>query len=157
MSRISRNISIILRTERMIATRHLTVLRNQSGLVAYAALIAVVGLVMLNVALFYFLAETVSSAMAAFLVAVINFVIAAVILFIASRMNAEHGLEGVTELRDMAISDIEADIEAAAEEARDVAENVRQLARDPVGSTLPSLIGPLISALLEGRARRKGK
>ena len=92
-----------------------------------------------------------------FLVAVINFALAAVILFIASRMNAEHGLEGVTELRDMAISDIEADIEAAAEEARDVAENVRQIARDPVGSILPTLIGPLISALLEGRARRKGK
>ena len=48
MSRISRNISIILRSERLIAQRRMAVLRRQTGMMAAAGIAAGLGLVMLN-------------------------------------------------------------------------------------------------------------
>jgi hypothetical protein len=47
MSRISRNISIILRSERLIAQRRMAVLRRQTGMMAAAGIAAGVGLIML--------------------------------------------------------------------------------------------------------------
>jgi hypothetical protein len=53
MNRISRNISIALRSERLIVQRKMEVIRTQTGLMAAAGLVAGIGLIMINVAAYF--------------------------------------------------------------------------------------------------------
>jgi len=110
MNRISRNLSIIVRTERLIAQRRFSVLRRQTGIMATAGIVAAIGLIMLNTAAYFALAERMSSANSALIVSVVNFVFAAILIYFANGINADREVEGVAELRDMAIEDLEADV-----------------------------------------------
>lgn len=148
MNRISRNISIILRAEQSIARRRMTVLRNQSGLMVFAGLVAVLGIVMLNVAGFYQLSITMSPQKSALMIALVNLAFAAMIIVVASRMSAAKDVEPVEELRDLAISDLEVEIQSAVEEVRDMGNSVRRMATDPLGSLIPSVIVPLLASLI---------
>lgn len=156
MKRISRNIMIILRTERMIARREMAVALNRAVVYAFAGLVALIALLMLNVAAFRTLAVWVSPQAAAALVALANAVLSVVLVIIARRIRPGPELEPVTELRDLAQAELEADLEGMAEEARDTARSLRRIARDPLGSALPSLIGPLLSILLKA-GRKQGR
>ncbi len=153
MTRISRNIHVLLRTERMIARRQTDMALRQAGLYAFAGLVALIGLVMLNVAAFHALRTTTSPQMAALAVAGGNFVLALILVFIGSRTKPGKELEPVIELRDLAMSEIETDVETAVAEARELSDNVRRIARDPLGSALPSILGPLLSILLGSRKK----
>ena len=151
MNRISRNLTILFRTERLIAQRQMAVLRAQTGLVAFAGLVAGIAIIMLNVAIFYALGTVMAAQYAALLVALGNALVALVLVAIASRMSAEKELEPATEVRDMALAEIEADLNEVAEEARELTRNVSRMARDPLGTALPALIGPLLSLLLKSK------
>lgn len=151
MNRISRNLTILFRTERLIARRQMAVLRAQTGLVAFAGLVAGIAIIMLNVAIFYALGTVMAAQYAALLVALGNALVALVLVAIASRMSAEKELEPATEVRDMALAEIEADLNEVAEEARELTRNVSRMARDPLGTALPALIGPLLSLLLKSK------
>ncbi len=155
MNRISRNISIILRAERIIAKYNMTTLRNQTAIMMFAALVATIGLVMLNIAGFYWLKTIWSPPVAAFCVALVNLVLAALLLSIATRQGDDSHLDPATEVRDLAIEDLEAEMQAMVAEVQDVAINVRRMARDPLGAALPALAVPVTSALV--KALRKGK
>jgi hypothetical protein len=154
MNRISRNISIILRAERMIARRHMAVLRNQTGILVFAALVGAIGLVMLNIAAFYWLNTSWSPSAAALMVALVNLVLAGGLVTIASRQSPETGLGEITELRDLAIEDLENEVQEFVSEVRDVAGNVRRIASDPLGTALPTLALPLITTLLQSLRKK---
>ena len=149
MNRIGRNISTILRMERLLARRQMTVLRNQTGVLVFAALVGAIGLVMLNIAAFYWLRLLWSAPLAALAVGVANLVLAALMVAIALRMTGTAGLEPVTELRDLAVGDLEAEVDAVVDDLRDVADNVRRMARDPIGMALPALAGPLVATVIK--------
>lgn len=154
IQRISRNISIILRTERMIARRWMAIVLRQSGLYAFAALVSLIGLVMLNLAAFYALETVVTPAVAALIVALGNIMLAAVLVLIASRLKVGDELEPAIEMRDMAIGELEAEAELVAAEVQLLSRDVRRMARDPLGAALPALIGPLLSILTSGRKKK---
>ncbi len=146
-NRIGRNINIALRAERVIARRRMAVIRSQTGLLAFAGLVAGIGVIMLNVAVFFWLANNYGNAPAAGIVAAANFAIAVLLGVLASRMSAEKELEPVLEVRDLAMEDIEGEVGDALAEAKDLADNVRRMAKDPFGSAGVSLIGPALSIL----------
>ncbi len=146
-SRVGRNVSIALRAERIIARRRIAVMRTQTGMMAFAGLVAGIGVIMLNVALFFWLATTYGNALAAGIVAVANFVLAVLVAWAAAKKSAETELEPVIEVRDLAVEDIEAEVGDALSEARDLADNVRRMARDPFGTAGVGLIGPALSLL----------
>jgi HAMP domain-containing protein len=148
MNRISRNISIIVRAEQSIARRRMAVLRNQSGLMVFAGMIAVVGIIMLNVAGFYELSVTMTPQKSAFIVALVDMCMAVALVVAATRMSAAKDVQPVEELRDMAIGDLEVEIQSAVDEVRDMGNSVRRMARDPLGSLLPSVIAPLLASLI---------
>jgi hypothetical protein len=79
----------------------------------------------------------------------VNFAIAGLLGVYASRINADSDVGGAIEVRDMAIEDLEAEIEDVTREAQQVVSDVRQLVKNPLGSALPGIVGPLISALLK--------
>ena len=148
-NRVSRNITIAMRAERVIARRRLAVMRTQTGLMAFAGLIAGIGMVMLSLALFFWLAASYGNATAGLIVAVLDFILALVLMSIAGRMSVEAELEPVTEVRDLALEDIEAEVGDAMTELRDVADGVKRMARDPFGTAGQNLAGPLLSILLK--------
>ena len=149
MNRISRNISIIFKAERLIAQRRMAVLRKQTGMMVCAGIAAGMALVMLNAAAYFALAERMSPASAALIVALVNLLLATVLAYYANRISADKDVEGVVEVRDMAMEDLEAEIADATAEVKDIAESLRRVARDPIGTALPGLITPLVGALLK--------
>ena len=148
-NRIGRNAHIALRAERVIARRRLAVIRRQTGFVAFAGIVAGIGVVMVNVAIFFWLSESMGKAGAGAVLAVANFGLAAILAIAASRMSAEPELEPVIELRDLAMEDIEAELADGLAEARVLAENVRRIAADPLGTAGPALLGPILSVLIK--------
>lgn len=149
MNRIGRNISIALRAERLIAQRKMEVIRTQTGLIAAAGLVAGIGLIMLNVAAYHALETQLSPQAAALIVALANFVLAVLLGIYAGRINAGADVQGATEVRDMAVEDLEAEIENATREAQQIVSDVRQLVKNPLGSALPGVVGPLAKALMK--------
>jgi len=109
----------------------------------------------LNVAGFYWLRSFWSPPMAALSVALVNLVLAGLLVSIATRLSAERELEPMAEMRNLAIEDLEVEVQELVEEVRDVATNVRRMARDPFGSVMPGLAVPVITAVL--KSMRKGK
>ncbi len=149
MNRISRNISIVLRSERLIAQRHLAVLRRQTGLMAAAGIAAGVGLIMLNVSAYLALSTKMSQPAAALIVALVNMALAGLLASMAAKSSAEQDTAPVAEVRDMAIEDIEAELRLAAEEAKATTDAIKKMARDPLGALAPGVAGTIAKAVLK--------
>ncbi|SFU13135.1 phage holin family protein [Sedimentitalea nanhaiensis] len=150
MTRVSRNLSVLLRTERLIARRRMAVLRNQSALITFAALVATLGLIMLNVAGFFAMRQTMSPQGAALVTAFVDLGLAALIVWLALRMNADAELEPAIELRDLAVAELETDVEDTIAEARALGTDLRRIIRDPLGSLMPGILGTLLTLLIGG-------
>jgi hypothetical protein len=153
MRRISQSLSTALRTERIILRHQLSVLVGRSIAFALAGLFAVVAVVMLNLAGFFWLAEGMTAGMAAFLVALADLALAAILVLVAVLRNADGRIEPAVELRAMALADLREDTDRIADDASELARDLRRLARDPLGSLLPGVIGPLLSLLISLRKK----
>ncbi len=149
MNRISRNISIIIKAERLIAQRRLAVMIRQTGFMAAAGIAAAIGLVLLNVAAYIALSQSIDPALAALLVAFGNFFIAILLMLMAKKSNGDSEIAAVSEVRDIAMDDLELELNAAGEQLKATAQNLRSMAKDPLGSIAPGLIGALAGALLK--------
>lgn len=153
MKRFSRNLSIILRAERLIARRQLAVMRRQIGLLAFAGLVAALGVVMLNVAAYLGLNKSIEPWAAALIVGAVNLGCAGALALWAGRMSAKSDVAPVTELRDMALEDLEQEIDATKDELVQIIADLRALRRDPLGAATSHLLLPLITSLL-GQLRK---
>ncbi len=153
MSRLSRNLVTIYRTERLIARRRLAVVQQQTILMVLAGIAALAGLVALNVAIFFWLETWMSSAGAAAVLAGGNLVLAALLVWAARRTNVEEEIAPALEVRDMAIADVEDELEEMAAEARDVVQAVKNIGANPLGS-LPALLVPLVTAVIRSRTEK---
>lgn len=149
MSRISRNISIILRSERLIAQRRMAVLRRQTGMMAAAGIAAGLGLVMLNVAAFFALVEHLSQPLSAFIIALVNIAIAVILVSTANKQSAETEVTAVAEVRDLAMEDLELEVQEATTEVKVLAQSVHNMARDPLSMFAPGLISAVVAALVK--------
>ena len=79
MKRVTRNITIVWRAERLIAQRRLAVLRKQMTAVAIAGLVGLFGLAMLCLAAYFALEPMLGAPVAALVVALANFLLAIVL------------------------------------------------------------------------------
>jgi len=149
MKRISRNISIILRAERLIAQRHLAILRRQTGLLAAAGLVAGLGIIMLNMAGYLALSTEVSPALAALIVAAVNLVLAGILASLAGNANAETETAPVAEVRDLAMEDLEAEFQHAVDEAKTAVDGIKRMANDPLGLIAPGVAGAVAKAVVK--------
>ena len=160
MSRISRNIQIIFRAEKLIARRQMATAGRKAGFIGVAALMGGTALVFLNIAGYLALAASMAPALAALIVAGVNLVLAGLLVALAGNQNAESEIAAVSEVRDMAMADLEGEMQEATDEARDLVRNVRKIARDPFSAFGLNMLLPLIGLLLENLRRKsaeKGK
>ncbi len=148
MNRISRSLTTVYRTEGLIARRRFAVVQNQIILMAFAGAVALIGLILLNVALFFMLQERMSPAAAAGTLALVNIVFAGFLAGVATKLNVESEIASAVEVRNLAIADLEFEVEGATQEVRDIVNSLQGLRQDPFGS-LSALILPLLTALLK--------
>ena len=154
MSRLVRNASVVLKSERLIARRRIAVLRTQTGLMALAGVAAAVGLLAANAAIYFKLAETMSQAAAAGWLAAGNFVLAGLLVLIAGRINADNDVAAAEELRDLAMADLETEVTSMVGQVQGLASTVGAVRRDPLGAALPGLVTVIIGAILKARKKK---
>lgn len=135
---LARNLRALLKADTAIADIRLQHLLISFGLKALAALIAVFGLLMVELAAYFALVQVWTVIHSALALAVINFVIAGAIMIIAAKRPQSRELELAREVHDAAIRNLQADF--MPHPAQAVA-----LLRHPIGRLLPSLILPMIT------------
>jgi hypothetical protein len=108
MDKLSRTLRALGRADTLIATIWLTVAAKRGGLIGLAALVATLGLGMLNAAGYFALEPHVGSLGAAIVVAVVDFLIAAILLIASSFVRPKRDLDLALELRDNAVEQLAA-------------------------------------------------
>ena len=145
---IMRHLRVVWRAESLIIDMRLRAILRRTGFFAFAGLIAVFGLAMLNVAAYFALAPIWGDALAMLVVAVADFIIAGILIAIGSRGTSGIELTLAEELRDQAIEAIEI-------EARNVAEEISGAVRRPaeIAGSAGAFLISLILGFLRGRKR----
>lgn len=147
MTRISRNLTALYRTETLIARRRLSVMRRQAILFAAAGLAGLAALVLLNMALYFALAQRLGPAPAAALLALANLGLAGGLALIATRASAEPEIAPALELRDLALDELHADIDELGADMRAISDHLKAARADPLGSLVAMLLPLLTDAL----------
>ena len=148
MNSISRNVAILIRAERLIAQRRVASLRRMVWFMIPVAVLAFIGCVALAVAGYLYLAPQIGPPLAALAVGLGALVAAGAVFLAASRMNAiDAEIASISEVRDLAMEDLEAELGAATDEVRDLARSVRKITKNPLGAALPGIVVPLLTLL----------
>jgi hypothetical protein len=150
MERFVRSLRVLWRSERVLTEHQFELKAQQLQLVALAALIAVFGLVMIGVASFFALAPYWGNALAALAVGGIDLVLAAGLVAYATSRRPSAEIEMVKEVRDMALSDVQAEVAEVDAELVAMKEDVRRLVRNPIDVLLPAGMAPLMGAVVRG-------
>ncbi len=157
---------------RILARAELTLARINAQRAAKSAILCAIAIglvllavVMVNVGAYQLLAETYSNAVAAFLVAAGNVVLAVVLLIAARQFKPGPEEKMVREIREMALGEVTADIDAIKADFAQLGTDVKRIRRGfsalgsggSFGLGLVSL-APVIAAIIEAiKHRRKGR
>jgi hypothetical protein len=157
-----RDFQVLQKADFLIGRIWLSVLVRRLGLFAFAALIAVFGLGMANVAGFYALQAPLGPVWAAAIVASADLAIAAIVLLVGSNARPGPEIDVAFEVRKMAVDAIQADsrdlklaIEAVGQELSNVKENITQLMHNPLDVAAQKLLIPAALSILKGMRSKK--
>ena len=149
MNRISKSVSLVIRSERLMAERRMAVIGKQTGLLAFGVLVAGIGVIMITGAAYLALAEWLGPPLAALIVSLVDFALAIAVVMIASKQSAEEEIRPVMEVRDMAMDDLDQEFQIATQDVRAVVDGVRAIGQNPLGLGNIGMFAPLITALLK--------
>lgn len=156
-----RDAQVLRKADFLIARIWLNVFARRSGLFAFAGLIAVFGLGMANLAGFYALQTSVGAVWAATVVAVVDLLLAAVILLIAVKSRPGPELDLALEVRKMAVESIQEDtrnlkltFEALVQEVKDVRTNVAHFVQNPLDVAAQRLLIPAVLSIIKGMRKK---
>ena len=148
MNSISRNVAILIRAERLIAQRRVASLRRMVWFMIPVAVLAFIGCVALAVAGYLYLETQIGAPLAALTVGLAALAAAGAVFLAAGRMSSiDAEIASISEVRDLAMEDLEAELGAATDEVRDLARSVRKITRNPLGAALPGIVVPLLTLL----------
>jgi len=139
---VVKHLRVLWRTDRIIADIRMRHLLVGLGLRAFAALIAVFGLLMLELSAYFALVQIWSAIFAAAILGAANFAIAAALFVIAARPPAGRELELATEIHGSSIDALQL-------EARALQSQVTGMIHHPLNGILPLLIVPLITIIIK--------
>ena len=133
------------------------VMPRRSGLFAFAGLIAILGLVMMNGAGFYALREPVGAVWAAVIIAIADFGLAAAIFRAAKNSKPGPELELATDVRKMAMDSLQADlhdlqasVDAFIQEIRDTKDTIVAFVHNPWDAIAQNVLAPAGMSILNG-------
>jgi hypothetical protein len=143
MDRFVNNLRVLWRTERAIAEIKMRHVIARSGLNLAAGMLALIGLLMFEVAAFYALREFWNTIAAALILGAANFAIAGILLLIADRKKPGRELELANEIHDHTMQALQTDARLL---QADIA-SFGQALRHPLDGAA-SLIVPLATMLM---------
>lgn len=152
MDRFVQNLRVLWRVDSAIADIRMRHALARSGLNAVAALIAVFGLLMLELSAYFILLEIWNAAPSALVLGLINFAVAAVIFLIAARRQPGRELELANEIHKTAMDALQADARLLQAEVA----SLGRVLKNPLDTALPALVVPLASLLLRTLRKSKG-
>jgi hypothetical protein len=147
---VVKHLRVLWRTDRIIADIKLRHMLVGLGLRAFAALIAVFGLLMLELSAYFALVQIWSAISAAAILGGVNFAIAGILFVIAGRPPSGRELELATEIHGSSV-------EALQIEARALQSQVSGAIHNPLNSVLPLLIVPLITIIIKSLKKPAAK
>ena len=157
-----RDLQVLRKADFLIGKIWLGVFARRFGLFAFAGLIAVFGLGMANVAGFYALQVSAGPIWGAAIVAIVDLVIAAIVLLLAANARPGPEIELAFDVRKMAIDAIQADardlkltVDALGQEIRDVRANIVGFAHNPLDVATQKLLIPAALSILKGFRSKK--
>lgn len=157
-----RDLQVLRKADFLIGKIWLGVFARRFGLFAFAGLIAVFGLGMANVAGFYALQASAGPIWGAAIVAIVDLVIAAVVLLMAANARPGPEIELALDVRKMAIDSIQEDardlkltIDVLGQEIREVKANIVGFAHNPLDVTAQKLLIPAALAIIKGMRSKK--
>lgn len=145
---VVKHLRVLWRTDRIIADIRLRHMLVGLGLRAFAALIAVFGLLMLELSAYFALAQIWSSISAAAILGALNFLIAAILFVIAGRPPSGRELELATEIHGSSVDALQL-------EARMLQSQVSGMIHHPLNGVLPLLLVPLITIIVKSLKKPK--
>jgi len=155
MEHLVRSLKLAWRSERLIRENEFHLVAQKLQFNALAGLVAVFGLVMISLAVFFALVPYWGQSLAALAVGGTDIVLAMVLVAYAGSLKPGAEIEMVKEVRDMALSDIEEEIALAEAEVVVMIDEIRRFIRNPLDTLLPGMIGPLLGAVTRGLGSKK--
>jgi len=159
-----RDLQVLRKADFLIGKIWLNVLARRFALSAFAGLIAVFGLGMANVAGFYGLQLSVSPVWAAAIVAVVDLLIAALVLLIAANSRPGAEIELAFDVRKMAVESIQTDardlklaVDSLVHEIRDAKANLVAFTHNPLDVAAQKLLVPAALSIIRGIRSKKAQ
>ncbi len=159
-----RHLQVLSKVDSLIARIWLAVMARRFALLALAGLIAVFGLGMADLAGFFQLQASLGSVWAAAVVALADFVVAALIAIYAASAKPGAEIELAMEVRSLAIKslqedahELEASAKAFTQQFRDAKDTISGLVSNPLDAAAQKLLLPAIIAIVKGLRSRHGK
>ena len=157
-----RDIQLLWKADSLIGKIWLNVIARRFGLFAFAGLIAVFGLGMTNVAGFYALQASLGPVWAAALIAIGDFVVAAIVLLIGRSSEPGPEIDLAFDVRKMAIEAIQADarelkltIDALGQEIQETKNSITGFVRNPLDAAAQKLLIPAAISIIRGLRAKK--
>ncbi|MGD8556297.1 MAG: phage holin family protein [Chromatiales bacterium] len=157
MERFVHSLRILWRTDRLLTRNEFRLLSKKLQLNALAGLVALFGLVMLSLAIFFALVPIWGESLAALAVGGTDILLAALLMGYASSIKPAPEVEMIREMREIALNDLKDEVALADAELRAMKDEVRSLVRHPVETLLPAAIGPLLAAITRALNSRSKK
>ncbi len=155
MEHLVRSLKLAWRSERILKQNDFQLAMKKIQFNALAGLVALFGLVMLSLAVFFALVPYWGQALSALTVGSIDLVLAIVLIAYAGSLKPPAEVEIVKEVRDMALGDVEEELALAEAELISLKDEVHRFVRNPLDTLLPVAIGPLIGAVTRGLSGAK--
>jgi len=154
MSNTTQNLKILWESERILRSAQWRVTSQKVNFAVVAGIAGLFGLGMINLALFYWLEIALGKPQAALLVAIIDILIAVVLLLVANAIKPAPELDMVKGFRDSAMSDLEGEAQVAlaslaqiADDIQGVQKTITGFVQNPASALSPSVLVPAISTL----------
>ena len=147
MERFLHSLRILWRTDRLLTQNEIRLLSKKLQLNALAGLVALFGLVMVSLAMFFALVPYWGESLAALAVGGTDILLALLLMGYARTIKPAPEVEMIREMREIALNDLKDEVAMADAEVTALKDEVRNFVRNPVETLLPAAIAPLLAAV----------
>ena len=159
-----RDLQLLRKADSLIGRLWFEIMARRFGLFVLSGLVAVFGLGMTNIAGLNALQASVGSLWAAVIVAIADFVLAAIIGLVAKHSKPGIELELAFDARKTAVDALQADardvrvsIDALVQEIRDVKDTVEGFVHNPLDTAVQNLLIPAATSIINGLRSKKDR
>ena len=154
MERFVHSLRVLWRTDRLLTQNEIRLLSQKLQFNALAGLVALFGLVMLSLAVFFALVPHWGHSLAALAVGGTDILLAALLVGYAGSLKPAPEVEMIKEMREVALNDLKEEVARADAELVALKDEAHSFLRNPVETLLPAAIGPLMGAVARGLSSR---